>query len=89
LNDAEHLAARIIYYLNSFQRETEGGLLCDGFQDGFRLIGDGLRRVGDARMLKHKLRKTTEIMNFSKRQTDKKKAKEKAGEAVTLILLPA
>jgi hypothetical protein len=48
-----------------------------------------LRRVGDVRMLKHKLRKTTEIMNFSKRQTDKKKAKEKAGEAVTLILFPA
>ncbi len=48
-----------------------------------------MRRVGDVRMLKHKLRKTTEIMNFSKRQTDKKKSKEKAGEAVTLILFPA
>ncbi len=31
------------------------------------------------KMLKHKLRKTTEIMNFSKRQSEKKKSKEKAG----------
>jgi hypothetical protein len=38
-------------------------------------------------MLKHKLRKTTEIMNFSKRQTDKKKSKEKAGERQSLYLL--
>jgi hypothetical protein len=38
-------------------------------------------------MLKHKLRRTTEIINFNKRPSDKKKSKEKEGTNINYKII--